>query len=94
MMFSKHEFSHSNKLLLCNVETQQCKPCTVSGKILTETGSITTELCVSPVGWLPSCMGTLARELRECVADTRAAGVAGAAAHVKHTGLDVMLRVD
>lgn len=98
MMFSVHKFGsaawHPWRWLFGNVQTQQRKPCTVSDKILTETGSITTELWASPVGWLPSCVGTLPRELRECAADAWATGVAGAAAHVEHTGLDVMLRVD
>lgn len=76
------------------VETQQCTRCTGSDENPAETGNITTEVWVSPVGWLPSCVGTLSRELRECAADTQVAGVAAAAAHVKHTGLDVMLRVD
>lgn len=39
-------------------------------------------------------MGTLSRKLRECVADTGVNGVAAAAGHVQHTGLDVMLSVD
>lgn len=68
--------------------------CTDPDENPTGTGNITAELWVSPAGWLPSCVGTLSRELREGAADTQVAGVAAAAAHVKHAGLDVMLRVD
>lgn len=55
--------------------------------------NVTTELRCPPVGRLPSCMGTLSRELRQCAADTEVVCTVGAAAHVLHTGLDVWFRV-
>lgn len=54
---------------------------------------VTTELWCPPVGRLPSCMGTLARELRESTTDTDVACMVGASTHVLYAGLDVRFRV-
>lgn len=56
--------------------------------------NFTTELRSPPVGRLPSCMGTLSRELRECAADTKVIWMVGTATHVLHTGLNVRLGVN
>lgn len=99
MMLNIHTFKHIKGCFtdfdsLVSSKPGNARDAKILIRLLPETRSITTELWVSPVGWLPSSMGTLSGELRECAAHTQVAGVAAAAAHVQHAGLDVMLRVD
>lgn len=63
-------------------------------RVENKTQKVTTELRWPPVGRLPSCMGTLSRELWDCAADTEVTCAVGTATHVLYAGLDVRFRVN